>query len=79
MVIIPPPFLGKTNHRGGKEDTDDDADNVGEKRYDKVRPLGMVFDYHCEVDTRRYPTSSPYYGEEYPRPQQHDKDASKQA
>lgn len=68
MVIIRCPFPGKTNHRGGKEGAGDDADDVCEKCYEEASPLGIVFYDRCEVLTHWYPTPSPNYGEEYPRP-----------
>jgi len=79
LVITHCPFLGKMKHRGGKEDADDDADNVGKKRYNEASPLGMVLNSKFEVVIHRYPIRRPDSGKKYPRPQQHDKDASKQA
>ena len=55
MVIIHRPFPGETNDRSGKEDADDDADDVGEKRYEEACPLRMLFYNLCKVLTHRYP------------------------
>ena len=79
MVFICGPFLGKTKNRSGKGDADDDADDIAEERYEEANPLGVVFYNLCDVVAHLYPTPSPNYGEEYPRPQQHDEDASRGA
>lgn len=79
MVMICGPFLGKTDHCGGKEDADDDADGVSEECYDEASPLRMVSYKVCDAVIRLYATQSPNCGDEYPRPQQHNEDASKQA
>jgi len=79
MIVIRGPFLGKTNNRGGKYDADNDADDVAEERYEEVSQLGMVFYKICDLVVHMYATPSPNYGEEYPRPQQHNKGASQKA
>jgi len=70
MVIVCGPFLRKTKDRSGKDDADDDANDVGEEGYEETNPLGVVFDNRCDVVTHLYttPGPSPNYGEEYPRP-----------
>jgi len=81
MVIICGPFLGKTKNGSGKNDADDDADDVSEERYEEANPLGVFFYYSCDVATHPYtaPGPSPNYGEDYPRPQQHDKGTGQEA
>lgn len=77
MVIMGGPFLGETNNCGGKDDADDDTDDVAEERYEEANPLGVVFYNLCGVIAHLYAT--PSCGEEYPRPQQQDQDATQQA
>lgn len=79
MVIICSPFLGKMNNRSGKYDADDDANDVPEECYEEANPLGVVLYNICDVVTHLDTTSSPDCGEEYPRPAQHDVDASQEA
>jgi len=79
MIVIRGPFLGKTKNRGGKDEADNDADDVAEERYEEASQLGVVFCKICDLVIHMYATPSPNYGEEYPRPQQHDEGASQKA
>jgi hypothetical protein len=79
MVIICGPFLGKTKNRSGKDDADNDADNVGKECYEEANPLGVVFYNPCDMVTHPYTILMPNCSEEYPRPQQHDEDANQEA
>ena len=79
MVIIRGPFLGKTNHRSGKDDADEEAHDVAEEGYEEASPLWMISYNIYDVFTHLYTTPSPNCGKEYPRPQQHGKDANQQA
>ena len=76
MVIIRDPFLGKTNGHLGKEDADDDADDVGDERYEEVSGLRVVNYTLCDVVVQLYTPPSPHYSEKYPRPQQHSENAN---
>lgn len=76
MVIMCGPLLGEANNHSGKDDADDDADDVAEECYEEANPLGVVFYNLCDVVAHLYTTLNPNYGEEYPRPQQHNGDAS---
>ena len=78
MIIICGPSLGKTRNCSGKHDADNDADDVAEKRYQETNPLGVVFYNPCDVVTHLCTTPSPNYGKEYPRPHQHNEDASQE-
>lgn len=78
MVVILDPFLGKTNNRDGKEDADDYADDVTEECYGEASALGMISYSLGDVALHLYTIQSPCCGEKYPRPHQHDEDASQQ-
>jgi len=45
MVIICGPFLGKTDHRSGKDDADDDAKDVAKERDEEVTPVIALLMY----------------------------------
>ena len=72
MVIIRGPFLGKTKNCGGKDEADDEADDAAEECYEETSPLGMLSYKLCGAVLHLYAIPFPNYGEEYPRPRQHD-------
>jgi hypothetical protein len=78
VVIIRDPFPRKTNNRDGKEAADDHADDVAKECYEETSALGVVSYSFCDVIGHLYTPPSPNCGEEYPRPHQHDEDASQQ-
>jgi len=43
MIVIRGPILGKTKNRGGKDEADNDADDVAEERYEKLVNWGWFF------------------------------------
>ena len=64
--------------RGGKEDADDNADDVAEVCYEETSSLGEVSYNLGDLVTNLDTAQTPKYGKEYPRPQQHDADPSQQ-
>ena len=79
MVVICRPLPGRTNHRRRKEDANDDANDIGEERYEEVSPLGVFCYNPCDVVAHLYTALPRNCDEKYPRPQQNDEDATKQA
>ena len=78
MVSVCGPFLGETNNHGGKYDADDDADDIADEGYEEASGLRVGFYNLGDMAIHLYTIQSPSFGEEYPRPQQHDEDDNQQ-
>ena len=69
-------FLGKTNDREREEGADNHGDDTADERDEISGGLRVVFDNLGDVDVHLYTFLSPNDAKEYPRPYEHDEDAT---
>jgi hypothetical protein len=72
ILIVHNPFLTKPNNCNRKQDGYNQADNIADKRYEKVGSVRVVCYSLRDAGVHLYSAQLPYDSEEYPGPRKHD-------